>query len=363
MNSERLGIGTVVGVGLILLGVWVLFSTFALDRTPGVQHIEITREFDVYSQRDASWRPQDVDEDGETIPGAWVEPFGRPTPQWDDDRGRWVHPVPDDVQEVDTEQLTPARTWRIERSAPESRVVEENVYFSLSRTLGLWFAAICTLFVFSFLYRDNPFYKFTEALVVGVSAAYGMVVGFWTMVMPNLIGKLFPGFVARHIIPEHAEQTNWFYLVVLALGIMLLWRLSPVGGWIARWPLAFIIGITAGFRLIAHLEADFAIQIQATILPLVVREDGVFDLGLSIRNIAVVLGVLACLTYFFFSIEHKGVVGQTARVGIWVLMITFGAGFAYTVMGRITLLTQRIEFLFGDWLRLTDWLGVLYLMM
>ena len=63
---------------------------------------------------------------------------------------------------------------------------------------------------------------------------------------------------------------------------------------------------------------------------------------------------MACLTYFFFSIEHKGVVGRTAKVGIWVLMITFGAGFAYTVMGRITLLTQRIEFLFGDWLRLIN---------
>ncbi len=362
MNNERFGIGIVCGVLLILLGGWVLFSTFALELTPGVQHVEITREIDVYSKRDASWRPQTIDEDGETIPGAWVEPFGRPTPQWSEERERWIHPVPDDLQEVDTDQLTPARTWGIQRSAPATRADEETVYLSWSRTFGLWFAAICTLFVFSFLYRDNPLYKFTEALVVGVSAAYGMVVGFWTMVMPNLIGKLFPSFVARHIIPEHAEQTNLFYLVVLALGIMLLWRLSPVGGWIARWPLAFIIGITAGFRLIAHLEADFAIQIQATILPLVVREDGALDFGMSVRNLAVVLGVLACLTYFFFSIEHKGVVGQTARVGIWVLMITFGAGFAYTVMGRITLLTQRIEFLFGDWLRITDWLGLLHLL-
>jgi hypothetical protein len=140
----------------------------------------------------------------------------------------------------------------------------------------------------------------------------------------------------------------------LLLSIMLLWRLSPKGGWIARWPLAFIIGITAGFRLIAHLEADFAIQVQATILPLVVRDDGTLSFWLSLRNTAIVLSVFACLTYFFFSIEHRGLVGRTARVGIWVLMITFGAGFAYTVMGRITLLTQRIEFLLADWLRLID---------
>ena len=47
-------------------------------------------------------------------------------------------------------------------------------------------------------------------------------------------------------------------------------------------------------------------------------------------------------------------VGHTARVGIWVLMVTFGAAFGYTVMGRIALLAIRIEFLFDDWLWLID---------
>ena len=31
-------------------------------------------------------------------------------------------------------------------------------------------------------------------------------------------------------------------------------------------------------------------------------------------------------------------------------MISFGASFALTVMGRITLLTMRLQFLFDDWL-------------
>ena len=66
------------------------------------------------------------------------------------------------------------------------------------------------------------------------------------------------------------------------------------------------------------------------------------------------MGVLSCLVYFFFSIEHTGVVGHTARLGIWFLMITFGAAFGYTVMGRIALLAIRIEFLFDDWLWLID---------
>ncbi len=43
-----------------------------------------------------------------------------------------------------------------------------------------------------------------------------------------------------------------------------------------------------------------------------------------------------------------------AKVGIWVLMITFGAAFGYTVMGRIALLAIRFEFLLDDWLWLID---------
>ena len=35
-------------------------------------------------------------------------------------------------------------------------------------------------------------------------------------------------------------------------------------------------------------------------------------------------------------------------------MITFGASFGYTVMGRIALLAIRIEFLLDDWLWLID---------
>ena len=48
----------------------------------------------------------------------------------------------------------------------------------------------------------------------------------------------------------------------------------------------------------------------------------------------------------------KGVAGGVSRVGIWFLMVSFGASFGYTVMGRISLLIGRIEFLMQKWLGL-----------
>ena len=56
-------------------------------------------------------------------------------------------------------------------------------------TLG----AILTLAIFSFLYKDNPFYKFAEHLVVGVSAGYWAVILWHNGLVPNLLERLKDG--------------------------------------------------------------------------------------------------------------------------------------------------------------------------
>lgn len=237
-----------------------------------------------------------------------------------------------------------------------------GVQFSGWRTVGVWFAAFLTLCIFSFLYKDNPFYKFAEAVFIGVSAAAYMVAGFWEQIIPNLCGELAPWAFKSWALPSVEldlsqpwyTQIKWIRLVPLMFGIMLLWRLAPKGQWIARWPLAVIIGTMAGIRMMVFIQADLLGVVNSTILPLAAKTGGAFDLWQSVRNIGIVMGVLACLFYFFFSIEHKGVPGKIARSGIWVLMITFGASFALTVMGRIALLSERLQFLFDDWLWLID---------
>lgn len=261
--------------------------------------------------------------------------------------------------------------------------------FDLPRTVGMWISAFFTLALLSFLYRDNPIYKVAESAFVGISAAYWMVIGIWTTLIPNLFGKLLPRLVKQTILPGldldaavekgvpeiwfdwlfgyealqgdglHAswlQLMNIFYLIPLVLGIMLLWRLMPKAPWISRWSLAFVIGYTAGVRLVAHIESDFIVQISSTLQPLALYayEGAAFSLNQSFyksfNNLVIFLGTTSGLVYFFFSIEHKGAVGAISRVGIWTLMISFGAGFGYTVMSRVALLVARFEFLMQDWL-------------
>ncbi len=228
------------------------------------------------------------------------------------------------------------------------------------------FASFLTLAILSFLYRDNPFYKFAEHLYVGVSAAYAMCLGFWS----TLVGNLFPR-ISKTLSSMFEVQFSgyeWHFLIPPILGIILLMRLSPKGGWISRWALAFIVGTTAGLNLPRFLRSDFIEQISSTFMPLLINWQGVghFVSNLSLSatgqlvmmssNIVVFLGVLSGLVYFFFSREHKGLFGAASRFGIWILMITFGASFGYTVMGRISLLVGRLMFLLEDWLGLVSWL-------
>jgi len=201
---------------------------------------------------------------------------------------------------------------------------------------GLWVAAFLTLGIYSFLYRDNPWYKLSEAIFVGVSAGYWVVVLFWD----NFYSKFWLG---------HSEDP-WLW-VGAVLGFLMLLRLVPKIGWISRWPLAFIVGATAGLWMMNYFASNIMAQVQNTVMPLF-GSDFSASFTAIVSNLVIVVGTFAGLVYFFFSKAHTGAFGATARVGIWFIMITFGASFGYTVMSRMSLLIGRIDFLLSDWLGL-----------
>lgn len=232
-----------------------------------------------------------------------------------------------------------------------------------SDVFGAWVAVFLTLAIFSYLYKDNPFYKLAEHVYVGVSAAHWATIAFWNQVRPNLFGRLWPhadpetltgfnvlwyklykglNFISDTVFPENGipgnQQQSFMYLIALILGIFMLLRLFPSVGWISRWSLAYVVGMAAGLRLYGYLSSDVLSQIQGTILPVWTG-----NLGDSLNNIVLIVGVVSGLFYFFFSVEHKGVFGKISRVGIYFLMITFGASFGFAVMGRISLLIGRLK--------------------
>ncbi|MCK4856478.1 MAG: hypothetical protein KAT58_00755 [candidate division Zixibacteria bacterium] len=204
--------------------------------------------------------------------------------------------------------------------------------------IGAWIAAFLTLGILTFLYKDNVIYKISEAIFIGVSAGYWFITLFWD----NLYRKFWVVGI---------EGGQWELWGGIILGVMMLCRLSRKIGWIARWPMSFIIGAVAGLYMMLYFTSNAMVQIRSTISNLT-ESVNVGDPYYIIGNIVVAAGTFSGLVYFYFSKEHKGVFGATAKVGIWFIMVTFGAAFGYTVMSRMSLLIGRIDFLLSDWLKL-----------
>ena len=231
--------------------------------------------------------------------------------------------------------------------------------------LGAWSIVFFTICIFSYLFGDNPFYKVAEHVFVGVSAGYIAVYTFWSTIWPNLFGRLWPasqasdsilmkmwyvvygifsfivGFVNESIFPkggvDSGFELNITYVVPLILGIFMILRLVPSLSWLARFSIAYIVGMISGLKLYSFLNSNILMQVK--------------DLGINteasswiiFNQLLIIIGVVSGLIYFFFSMEHKGFIGKVSKIGIFYLMIKFGASFGFAVMGRISLLIGRFE--------------------
>jgi len=213
--------------------------------------------------------------------------------------------------------------------------------------LWLTIAAAATLAIFSFLYKDNPFYKFAEHLFVGIASGYVVVIEYYNVFRPNLWDPLTAG-------------SDFWLIIPLILGIFMFTRFFSRIAWLSRWSMAVIIGTYSGLAVIGFTEGDLLNQVRASLVPLISTEaakklasdPGLFTFLDFMSNPLLVIGFICILIYFFFSKEHQGTYGSLAKIGTGLLMIGFGAGYGYTVMTRMALLFDRLFFLCSDWLHL-----------
>jgi hypothetical protein len=233
---------------------------------------------------------------------------------------------------------------------------------------GAWVAVGLTLAMYSFLYKDNPIFKLGEHIYVGVSVGYSLtriifeyiIKKWYSPLLEPLVNLIREGNWDR-LGPTLGEM-KWALLIPTVLGFLLLTRPFKKISWLSRIAFAFVVGTGAGLAIPKIIGTFFLPQLQDTVRPLVTSLEKVKALeaaqGAVIPHIAlgkyavsmaefnsliILVGVICVLIYFFFSLEHKGIVHRASRVGITFLMISFGAAFGFTTMGRISLLIGRCD--------------------
>jgi len=205
----------------------------------------------------------------------------------------------------------------------------------------MWISGLLTICILSFLYRDNPFYKFAEHLFVGVANGYFLTFTVHRVLIPNLFSPLF-------------NEGRLFFILPFMIGMLYIMRFIPRVSWLVRIPIAVTIGYYTGAVIPATVQADIIRQIQGTILTS--QNFQAWNAGPNgiLWSVILFIGVVCTLSYFYFSREHKGVLGITSRAGIVFIMIGFGAAFGYTVMARVSLLIGRFQFILGPWLGIIE---------
>jgi len=199
---------------------------------------------------------------------------------------------------------------------------------------GIWLAALLSLAIYSFLYKDNPAYKFAEHVFVGVTAGYSVCVAWHKVIFPDVWVRF-------------TESKGFWDILLVALpvimGLLMYTRFTKKYSWVSRFSMAFVVGAGAGMGVPNVIQGLLIRQTQSTISPIFTGT------GIAWNSLIIIVGVVTVLFYFFFSVEHKGWVKHLSFVGILYLMLYFGASFGYTVMARVSLVIGRMRFLILDW--------------
>ena len=128
--------------------------------------------------------------------------------------------------------------------------------------------------------------------------------------------------------------------------------------WMARIVIGLFLGVGAGQQFQAFVN-DISPQIYKSFKPMVWHAAIPAAAGHSavkalekpdaINNVIFMLILLCVMSYFFFSFEQKNaVLKHSAGMGRFLMMFTFGAIFGSTIMARLALLIDRMDFLMND---------------
>jgi hypothetical protein len=213
--------------------------------------------------------------------------------------------------------------------------------------LGVWVAALLTLMVFSYLLGDNPLYQLAQHLFIGTTLGYAALIAVTTVLGRRLVAPLLTD-----------PAANWDLAVPFVLGLLLLLKVRPGTARLGNVALGYLVGVGAAVALGGALFGTLRPQLATTVVSVNPVQAGGW--GPAANRVVLIAGTVATLVAFTFSAGRRtwsdrlrsALVWPWARLGRWVLMITFGALFASVAVARLTLLIGRLQFLLIDWLHL-----------
>jgi hypothetical protein len=212
---------------------------------------------------------------------------------------------------------------------------------------------VATLAIFSFLIKENSFYRFFEHLFIGIAAGLAPIVTLRDFLWPQIIDPMLGNTITYYPDGTQSEPYQPLYLlyaVPMLFGLLYYFLYSKRHAWLAKVVIGFTLG-ASGAVAIRGFFAEVIPQLASSAKPLLVFSDGGVLWGQSVSNTLFVVILLLVLNYFFFTFGREGSLqNRSAQWGRPLLMVCFGAFFGSTVMARLALLVERVQFIVRDWI-------------
>ncbi len=216
---------------------------------------------------------------------------------------------------------------------------------NLADWIGALLGFTLTLLVFSYLIGDNPLFRITLHIFIGVSAGFAVVVAIHNVILPRLLMPIFTS--------NRGEQILSLFPLILAG--LLFTKISPRFAFIGNLPMAYLVGVSAAAAIGGAVTGTVIPQVLASMNLLDVQSNQAFDASVGLRllnGIIILIGTIATLAYFQFGQlsqrdnknQFQTWIDGLGQIGQVFIALTFGFLFAGIFSAAITALIGRVLF-------------------
>ena len=195
-------------------------------------------------------------------------------------------------------------------------------------SIGPWISLAFTVMILSFgLYKENRFFRFAEYTAVATSLGNGIIVA---------IRYIQSTFFDPAIKVGGLET---LYLVAIVFAGLLFLQYKTEYKWVARYPLAIIVGVGLGVAARASLQTEVVRQIYSSIFT-------IKGSGMDVANgILAVFITAISMAYFLMTPKYAGKTNYILKTAQFFLFIVFGAKLASGIPTYVAWASGRIQYI------------------
>ncbi len=196
-----------------------------------------------------------------------------------------------------------------------------------------------TLFIFSYLIADNPMFRFTIYLFIGVASGYAAAV----ILRSVFLAKF------SSVQMNNPNQLILNVIIPMLISVTLLAKLSPRMSWMGNFAMAILVGVGAATAIGGALIGTLLPQSQAAM--------NAFDLGSGNplvklgTGIVMLVATVFTLASFHFTtgraadgtLKRNAILNVIASVGRIFVAITLGVLFAGVYLAALTAMIERVS--------------------